>query len=294
MTGNWASLTPSSRSRLLTVLAALTTVCLTVACREAEPSSSAEEDPAYLAVIVAVFAHPDDEIVAGPALSRYAWEGHEVHLIHLTSGQIGDANTDIPRGEVLGAAREVEARCSAESLGIQEPIMLGFMDGNIATWADLPRIRAALRAELHRLQPDVIITWGPDGLSGHTDHRIASSLATEVFQETWGEIPPPSKLYYAARPAMSESQPATAMGDRATVSPSLITTVIEAPDFADWTHEAMHCHQTQWNPRVTVDRLFESIQGLSEGRISFRLAGSRVGYPASGSVESDLLERIDL
>ena len=269
------------------------TLALSVGCasRSAE-IETAEAELSFPAVIVAVFAHPDDEIVAGPALSRYAWEGHQVHLIHLTSGQIGDANTDIPRGETLGAAREVEARCSARSLGINEPVMLGFMDGNIATWEDLPGIRASLRAELHRLQPDVIITWGPDGLSGHTDHRIASSLATEIFQETWGDITPPSKLYYAATPAASEDQPPTGMGDRATVSPELVTTIIEAGDFTDRTLEAMHCHQTQWNPRSTVEQMFERLQERSRGRVSFRLAGSRVGYPPVGTVEGDLLERI--
>ena len=286
----------SSTSRLSRATAfcgALATAILAIlssACSQPVPSETPEAEPTFPAVIVAVFAHPDDEIVAGPALSRYAYEGHQVHLVTLTSGQVGDARTDIPRGEALGAAREVEARCSAESLGINEPILLGFMDGDIATWDGLPEIRSRLREELRRLQPDVMITWGPDGLSGHTDHRIASSLATEIFQESWGELEPPAKLYYAAIPASPQSQPADSMGDRATVSPDQVTTVVEAADFADRTREAMHCHQTQWNPPEAVDQMFEERQAQLRGRVSFRLAGTRVGF--AESVESDLLERV--
>ena len=247
-------------------------------------------DPKRPGILVAVFAHPDDEIVAGPALSRYAAEGHEVHLITLTSGQVGDALTEIPRGDELGAAREDEARCSAAALGIREPVLLGFMDGDIAPWDGLPAIRSRLRQELRRLKPDVILTWGTDGLSGHTDHRIASALATEVYQEPWEDTPAPSKLYYATLPAPENSSPAVVIGDRATISPELVTTVIEAGEYSQRTLEAMHCHKTQWNPPEDVDRMFEERQEVLQGKVYFRLAMSRL--TSTATPEDDLLAGI--
>ena len=59
--------------------------------------------------ILAVFAHPDDETFIGGLLAKYAAEGHDVYLALTTSGQMGAANTNIPKGERLGAAREEEA-----------------------------------------------------------------------------------------------------------------------------------------------------------------------------------------
>ncbi len=250
----------------------------------------APPEPSRPAVLLAVFAHPDDEIIAGPALSRYAAEGHAVHLLTLTSGQIGDAHTDIPRGDALGAAREDESRCSAAALGIEEPVLPGFMDGGIAPWGGLPEIRRRVREEMRRVRPDVVITWGPDGLSGHTDHRIASSLATEIFQESWGEIPPPQKLYYAAVPAQPGQAAADVQGDRASITPDLVTTQISAQQYVEQTREAMHCHKTQWNPPEAVDQMFEDRQALLQGNVYFHLAMSRVGHATAR--ETDLLERV--
>ena len=55
--------------------------------------------------VLAVFAHPDDESVVALLLAKYANEGHDVYLAVITSGQIGNANTDIPKGEAGRRAR---------------------------------------------------------------------------------------------------------------------------------------------------------------------------------------------
>ncbi|MCB1019906.1 MAG: PIG-L family deacetylase, partial [Acidobacteria bacterium] len=123
------------------------------------------------ATILAVFAHPDDETTVAPALAKYAAEGHDVYLATITSGQAGNANTDIPKGPKLGEAREAESRCSAAALGIHEPFLLGFQDG-ATTPADTQNAIAARLTEIfEQVRPDIVITWGPDGLTGHPDHR---------------------------------------------------------------------------------------------------------------------------
>ena len=66
----------------------------------------------------------------------------------------------------------------------------------------------------------------------------------------------------------------------------------QAEPFLDRTRQAMHCHQTQWNPAATVDAMFESRRKSTGGKVYLRLALSRVGH--SEVPEHDLLERVKL
>jgi LmbE family N-acetylglucosaminyl deacetylase len=53
--------------------------------------------------------------------------------------------------------------------------------------------------ELQRLRPDVLITWGPDGGYGHPDHRIVSSIVTQLARA--GAPGVPQRVFYASLPA---------------------------------------------------------------------------------------------
>jgi hypothetical protein len=75
--------------------------------------------------LVAVWAHADDKTPVGPVLARYAREGVKVYMIITTDGSQGAANTSVPRGPEIAKLRVEEARCSAQALGIQPPILLG-------------------------------------------------------------------------------------------------------------------------------------------------------------------------
>src|SRR6476661_2983500 len=73
--------------------------------------------------LLAVFAHPDDETLVAPVLSRYAREGAHVVLVIATDGRRGAADwTGVPAGDSLATVRASEARCSARALGIEPPI----------------------------------------------------------------------------------------------------------------------------------------------------------------------------
>lgn len=240
--------------------------------------------------ILAVFAHPDDEISVAPLLARYASEGNDVYLATVTSGQVGGSNTDIPEGDALGAAREEEARCSARALGIHEPFLLGFMDGDIADRAvTLPAIRTRLREIFRKVRPEVVITWGPDGLSGHQDHRLVHTLASEVFQEPWKGNDAPRKLYYFALPqSRVERNPDSERGQTgAAVRDELITTVVDGSAFLDQTLAAMKCHVTQWGPVERMQAMFDDRTRLLGGRVYLRLAMSNA--PPLLVLERDIL-----
>src|SRR3954467_6571302 len=99
------------------------------------------------APILAVFAHPDDERVIGPLLSKLAREGRETHLVIATDGAKGVTDfAHIPAGAKLAAARTKEATCAANRLGVRHLHLLGLPDGGLASFDVLGKLRNSLAA----------------------------------------------------------------------------------------------------------------------------------------------------
>src|SRR5688500_2573252 len=153
--------------------------------------------------LVAVWAHADDESPIAPILARYAREGVQVHMIIATDGAQGAANTSVPRGPEIAKLRVDEARCSAQALGVNSPILLGFPDGALGHYNAHPallfRVTQPVPDDLPRLRGGVLITWGPDGGYGHPDHRLVSSIVTQLVRA--GAPGVPQRLFYASLPA---------------------------------------------------------------------------------------------
>jgi LmbE family N-acetylglucosaminyl deacetylase len=133
--------------------------------------------------IVAVFAHPDDERVIGPLLARLAREGRETHLVIATDGSKGVRDfAKIPAGAALAAARTKEATCASNRLGVRQLHLLGLPDGGLASFEELGKLRSALVPILDSLRPAAIITFGPEGGTGHPDHRLVGDVVTQIVQ----------------------------------------------------------------------------------------------------------------
>src|SRR5687767_2405985 len=155
-----------------------TLVAVTLATAIQPPAQAQARRP-----VVAVFAHPDDERIIGPLLSRLARQGRETHLVIATDGSKGVRDfAKIPAGPELAAARVKEANCAAQRLGIRQLHLLGLPDGGLASFDVLGKLRSALGAIIDSLNPAVIITLGPEGGTGHPDHRLVGKLATQVLQ----------------------------------------------------------------------------------------------------------------
>lgn len=196
--------------------------------------------------LVAVFAHPDDERIVGPLLARYAGEGHAVYLVIATDGSKGvREHAGVPAGDSLAHVRAGEARCATEELGIHPPILLGLEDAGLASFASLARLRQEARRVFRDLEPDVIISFGPEGGTGHPDHRLVGAVVTEVVQ-TGGEGIP-SALYYPSLPAerMEEAPPAR---PEVTTIPRehLPVAVPFAPEDFEAGRRAFACHHSQY------------------------------------------------
>src|SRR5262245_13476979 len=125
--------------------------------------------------LMAVLAHPDDESLGvGGTLAKYASEGVDVFLLTATRGD-GGRYRGIPQGDpqhpgkpALGKIRETELRAAASVLGIREVSLLDYPDGHLDR-ADAREVITAIAKHLRRVQPDVVITFGPDGAYGHPD-----------------------------------------------------------------------------------------------------------------------------
>jgi len=133
--------------------------------------------------VLAIFAHPDDERVIGPLLSRLAREGRETHLVIATDGSQGVTDfARIPAGAQLATARTAEAQCAANRLGVHQLHQLGLPDGGLASFDTLGMLRRGLTAIIDSLKPAVIITFGPEGGTGHPDHRLVGDVTTQIIQ----------------------------------------------------------------------------------------------------------------
>jgi len=133
--------------------------------------------------IVAVFAHPDDERIIGPLLSRLARERRETHLVIATDGSKGVRDfANIPAGAELAAARAKEASCAANRLGVRQLHLLGLPDGGLASFDALGKLRSGILDVIDSLRPAAIITFGPEGGTGHPDHRLVGDVVTQIVQ----------------------------------------------------------------------------------------------------------------
>ena len=136
--------------------------------------------------VACVFAHPDDDTygVAG-SLALHAKDELQLTVIMATSGGSGRiADPSLATRETLGRVREAEDVASWRALGFDPDVrFLRHPDGGLAR---IPREQLVLEVRdlLEETAPEVVVTFGPDGITGHEDHVAIGAVATEAFQAT--------------------------------------------------------------------------------------------------------------
>lgn len=132
-----------------------------------------------------VVAHPDDDTFgsAGTVALHAADPGFRFVLVHATRGEAGEiADPTLATPETLGAVRVEEDRRSWVALG-REPDRhewLGYPDHGVAE-VDRQELIDRIAAILDEERPDVVVTFGPDGVTGHPDHVTVGLAASEAF-----------------------------------------------------------------------------------------------------------------
>jgi N-acetylglucosamine malate deacetylase 2 len=134
--------------------------------------------------VLAVFAHPDDEVFrCGGTLALLARRGVQVHLLTATRGEAGSCGQPpLCTPDELPALRERELHCACAALGIEPPRLLDYHDGALAEVDEDEAVEQVVAA-IGELRPQVLLTWPPNGLSGHLDHVAVSLWTARAFQQ---------------------------------------------------------------------------------------------------------------
>jgi len=202
--------------------------------------------------LLAVFAHPDDETYrAGGALAMLARRGVRVWVLCATRGEAGVSGLAT---EQAGQVRERELRCACRALGIEPPHFLGYRDGTLLQVDEEQAVEQVVRV-VRELRPQVLLTWPPDGVSGHPDHVAVSRWTGEAFRraaapaaypehEAGGLSPHAAAgLYYIAVPH-SLAQ-ALGMNHLHTVPDEVVTLAVDVSPVWEAKMAAIRCHRTQ-------------------------------------------------
>ena len=139
---------------------------------------------AALGTILGVWAHPDDEAYLSAGLMALARRnGSRVAVATATLGERGTDDPDTWPPERLAPRRRIEMAQSLAELGVDDHRWLGFEDGRCDS-VDHSEGAEAVASVIRSVKPDTILTFGPDGMTGHPDHRAVSSWTTAAWEQT--------------------------------------------------------------------------------------------------------------
>ncbi len=145
--------------------------------------------------IMAIWAHPDDEITSAGTLSALTAAGADLTLVYLTAGEAA-RDTGYSRDELAKVRRE-EAKTAGALLGAHHVEVLDFPDSGLAA-TDPAAAKAAIAGLIERFQPGVIVSFDEQvGFYGHPDHVQTGRWVREVVDEG---APSVTKLYQATLP----------------------------------------------------------------------------------------------
>lgn len=131
--------------------------------------------------LLVITAHPDDEVlIAGGTLAAAAEAGISAGVICLTRGELGPiADAVLATRNTLGQVREAELAASCRVLGVEWCQCLDGDDGSLR-WFDGPPLDERLAQLLDHHRPEVVLTFGPDGLYWHDDHIAVYELTCQA------------------------------------------------------------------------------------------------------------------
>ena len=134
--------------------------------------------------VLGIWAHPDDECYLSAGLmARMADAGRPVTVLTATRGEQGHSGHGGPEALDVAALREAELRASLAVLGVGDVRLLDLRDGACILEDDADVI-ATIGAVMDAVGPDVVLTFGPDGITGHPDHRMVSRWVTEAWRRS--------------------------------------------------------------------------------------------------------------
>lgn len=147
--------------------------------------------------ILVVAAHPDDDVLgAGGTIRQHVLDGDMVHIVYLTSGELGCPDL-IGEPGLAAALREEEAGVASQVLQTHRLTFWRLPDRGVTVTSEtLRRMRVLLAEDAPAL------VYAPHPHDNHPDHRAAGKLAWQTvggskilrFYEVWTPLAQPSML----------------------------------------------------------------------------------------------------
>jgi N-acetylglucosamine malate deacetylase 1 len=128
--------------------------------------------------LLAILAHPDDEIGCAATLAAHSASGHRVVLAFLTHGEMTESLGPLTAEEV-GRQRRAHAAESGRILGC-EIRFLDYRDTRVESTPDAHYDVAKLISDV---KPDAVLTWGEGWIRGirHPDHQATGHIARSAI-----------------------------------------------------------------------------------------------------------------
>lgn len=133
--------------------------------------------------ILVVIAHPDDEsFLAAQLMKENILQGGEVLLLCATLGEKGTSHLDQPVSTAeLKEIRLKELQAAAALSGISKVIELYFPDGEVCDHK--AELKKQIKMTCQSFKPDVLVSFGPDGITGHKDHVAVGEVVAELREQ---------------------------------------------------------------------------------------------------------------
>ncbi len=146
----------------------------------------------HIAIIV---AHPDDEsVLAGGTVIKHTLAGGRSSLFCATLGEKGSAylSEKIKKSE-FKLIRKKELMDAAKFMGVSHVKISSLPDSKIADYK--VKLKEEIRKFLVKSNPDIVISFGVDGFTGHVDHIAVSNATLAICRslglEFWEFSKPP-------------------------------------------------------------------------------------------------------
>lgn len=131
--------------------------------------------------LAAFFPHPDDESYAAAGLLAQTAHHADVNVVCATRGEAGPGfQRTVGPGPQLAALRTQELTASCAVMGLPPPRFLDFPDGALDHHED--SLAQAIAAIVQTLQPQVVVSLGPEGAYGHRDHVVLTAALDRVLK----------------------------------------------------------------------------------------------------------------
>lgn len=250
--------------------------------------------------LLAVFAHPDDELFCAGLLAHSAASGARVTLATATLGDAGRVlDPTMAPVEDLSQLRHAELCLSCERLGVGTPRVLGFRDSGRGDRLRRDDPRALVNVDFREvtqvildligdIRPQVIVTHEPLGGYYHPDHVVVHRATTAAFfaAGSIGDDAPKRLLYGAmAHDAFMEFERAF-RGRNVTdgleshlfsVAPPMVALAFDARPYARAKNGVLTAHRSQF--ALTPERLVDPPPGRAAVVTeAFRLLMARETY----------------